>query len=69
VDLERFVGQSFIYADLISGLGRPAGSQPSLLSTIKLRQAGFADCVDTELMFRRLIASLQDQRHLPPRGW
>lgn len=69
VDLERFVGQSFMYADLISGLGRPAGTQPSLLSTIKIRQAGFADCVDTELMFRRLIALFQDQHHLPPRVW
>lgn len=69
VDLERFVGQSFIYADMITGVGRPEHGHPSLLSTIKIRQAGFADCVDTELMFRRLIASLQDQRHLPPRQW
>lgn len=68
-DLERFVGQSFIYADVVSGFGRPERSQPSLLSTVKIRQAGFADCVDTEHMFRRLIASLQTQGHLPPRTW
>ncbi len=68
-DLERFVGQSFIYADLITGFGRDEKPLPTLLSTIKIRQAGFADCVDTEQMFRRLIASLQDQRFLPPRVW
>jgi nucleoside-diphosphate-sugar epimerase len=69
VDLERFVGQSFIYADVITGFGRPERSQPTLLSTVKIRRAGFGDCVDTEDMFRRLVASLQAQRLLPPRRW
>ena len=32
---------------------------PSLVSTIKVRQAGFTTCVDTEDMFRRLVASFQ----------
>lgn len=68
-DLERFVGQSFLYADMIAGAGATVSPPPTLLSTIKIRQAGFADCVDTEAMFRRLIASLQDQGHLPPRTW
>ena len=64
--LERFVGQSFIYADLISGFGRDSDHRASLVSTIKIRQAGFHDCVDTEMMFRRLIRSMQEQRFLPP---
>ena len=67
--LETFVGQSFIYADLISGYGRTSLRSPSLLSTVKARQAGFADCVDTEDMFARLIANLQRARLLAPRHW
>jgi hypothetical protein len=38
---------------------------PVIVSTIKLRQAGFADCIDTEQMFRDWIAILQKQRVLP----
>ena len=69
VDLGELVGQSFLYADVILGHGRDAARRPTLVSTIKARQAGFADCVDTEDMFRRSIARLQDQRIFPPRDW
>ncbi len=56
-----FVGQGFVYADVLLGAG------PTIsLSTIKIRQAGFADCVDTEDMFRRLIRRFQERRLLPP---
>jgi hypothetical protein len=67
VDLGAFVGQSFIYADLIGGYGATEPSPPALLSTIKLRQAGFAACVDTEDMFQRIIGRYQQRRLLPPR--
>ena len=68
--LERFVGQSFLYADMLAGFGQTSLRNPALLSTIKLRQHGFADCVDTEDMFRRLIAAMQAARLFPPRtGW
>ncbi len=62
---ERFVGQGFVYADVFLA---PA-SGATLVSTIKIRHAGFGDCVDTEDMFRRLIGRLQERRLLPPRGW
>jgi nucleoside-diphosphate-sugar epimerase len=62
---DRFVGQGFVYADVF--LGAPGGV--TLVSTIKARQAGFADCVDTEDMFRRLIGRFQDRNLLPPRRW
>lgn len=68
--LERFVGQSFLYADMIGGYGQTSLRNPALLSTIKLRQHGFAGCVDTEDMFRRLVAAMQSARLFPPRtGW
>ena len=67
-DLDSFVGpNSFVYADIvIPGRGTP--SLPSLNSTIKVRQAGFAGCLDTEDMFRRQIRGLQQARMIPGRG-
>jgi nucleoside-diphosphate-sugar epimerase len=38
----------------------------SLQSTIKIRQAGFHECVDTEEMFVRQLRDLQARRILPP---
>lgn len=67
--LDTFVGQSFIYADLMLGFGQATARSPSLVSTIKARQAGFDQCVDTEDMFARLIATFQEHRLLPPRRW
>ncbi len=46
--LMEFVGDSLIYADVYFNY---AGTEPppsTLLSTIKLRQSGFTECVDTE---------------------
>lgn len=62
---DRFVGQGFVYADVF--LAPSAGA--TLVSTVKIRQAGFVDCVDTEDMFRRLVGRLQERRLLPPRAW
>lgn len=69
VDLTEFVGQSFIYADLITGYGRDEAGGVTTLSTIKLRQAGFGDCIDTEDMFRKWVAHFQQERFFPPRAW
>ena len=43
------------------------GQRPNThhLSTIKIRQFGFHDCIDTEQMFRELIGELQELRILP----
>ena len=67
--LEAFVGQSFIYADLMVGYGQNNPRPPSLVSTIKARHAGFGECIDTEDMFARLVKLFQDQKLLPPRDW
>jgi nucleoside-diphosphate-sugar epimerase len=65
-DMHAFVGGSWRYADIMFGsLGQPR-SLPALLSTVKIRQAGFADCIDTEDMLREWLAIFQVQRLLPP---
>ena len=65
--LAEFVGQSFVYADLLLGFGRTAVPFPQLVSTIKIRQAGFEDCLDSEDDLAAWFARLQARRLLPPR--
>ena len=38
---------------------------PVVVSTIKLRQAGFQDCIDTEDMLIELLTQYQDEGILP----
>jgi len=61
-----FVGyNSLIYADNMLANDPPTGA-PMLNSTIAARQAGFADCMDTEDMFRKWFRQLQADGALPP---
>ncbi len=64
-DIIDFVGfNSLVYADqLLSGHEQPEG--PVLNSTVAVRQAGFADCMDTEDMFRSIFQRLREKRVLP----
>lgn len=64
--LRDFVGLSFQYADRNFSFGDTRSAMPTLVSTVKLRQAGFQECVDTEAMFVRLIRRFQASRWLPP---
>lgn len=64
--LSEFVGQSFIFTDLIFAYGTQQLPPSMLVSTIKARQAGFHDCMDTEDMFRKWFRRFQDLRLLPP---
>ncbi len=70
-DLGRMLGESHHYADNAFAW-TPDGSvlqsreHPVLLSTVKLRQAGFVSCRDTEEMFIYWLRRLQEQRILPP---
>ena len=45
----------------------PSGKRglPALLSTVKIRQAGFADCIDTEDMLREWLTLFQERQLLP----
>ncbi|MGA2411261.1 MAG: SDR family oxidoreductase [Candidatus Binataceae bacterium] len=65
-DLEAFVGKSFEFADSIFAYGAKEPPPPMVVSTIKARQAGFHDYIDTEDMFRKWFRIYQDRRLLPP---
>lgn len=65
VTLAALLGESHHYADFCFAYGAKRPPAPALVSTIKLRQAGFHDCIDTEDMFRELIASLQAKNIIP----
>ena len=64
-DLVDFVGyNSLIYCDVMVGSPSRPGT-PIINSTILARQHGFADCVDTEDMFRTIFRRLRSDRVLP----
>lgn len=69
VSLKEFVGQSFYYTDFLLGAGLKEVPPPVLVSTIKLRKAGFQGCMDTEDMLREWIAHFQRERLFPPVNW
>jgi nucleoside-diphosphate-sugar epimerase len=54
---------SWQFADFLLGYGQRPNSHH--MSTIKLRQAGFAECIDSEDMFVELLMELQRRRLLP----
>ncbi len=64
----QLVGESHHYADMLFAAGLTGPIPPTLVSTIKLRKAGFGDCVDTEEMFARWLKRLIARRVLPPPG-
>ncbi|WP_230533885.1 SDR family oxidoreductase [Microvirga roseola] len=66
LSLRDVLGESHHYADFTFAYGAQRRPPPALVSTIKIRQAGFADCIDTEDMFRDLFRSLEAKRILPP---
>ena len=61
--MSDLIGASWQFADAVFGLH---GGQDTLLSTVKIRQAGFADCIDTEVMLAGQLRRLQAIRVLPP---
>jgi len=61
--MDRLIGASWQFADAVFGYH---GGRTTLLSTIKARQFGFADCIDTAAMFREHFTALQARKVLPP---
>ena len=66
-DLSAFVGQGATYADFQMNYGRTGPLAPVIMSSVKIRQAGFNACIDTEDMFRKWFGALRDHRFLPSR--
>lgn len=62
--LHSLVGSSWQFTDRVLGYGNEQPSD-SLLSSIKLRKHGFADCEDTEDSLRYWLSRLQAERWLP----
>ena len=63
--LEEFVGLSFQYADYTMGYGQTQPGPPAIVSTIKIKQAGFTEMMDTEAMFRKWFSLARSSRLLP----
>ncbi|MGM0585978.1 MAG: SDR family oxidoreductase [Pseudomonadota bacterium] len=64
--LPELLGQSHHYADRILACGETRPRPPMLVSTVKIRQAGFHPCQDTEAMFAHWFEDLRRRRILPP---
>jgi nucleoside-diphosphate-sugar epimerase len=60
-----FIGGSAELADFSMAYGSSEPPPPVVVSTIKARQYGFHDCVDTEDMLRKWLARYQELRLLP----
>lgn len=63
-DLDALIGLSWQYADATFASQRPF-PVPPMVSTIKLRQAGFSPCIDTEECIVEHLQAMQAQRYLP----
>ncbi len=63
--MSDILGESHHYTDFCFAYGARRDPPPAIVSTIKLRQAGFADCIDTEDMFRHWFRTLAGKRILP----
>jgi len=61
--LDGLVSGSWQFADFAFSRTH---STSSLLSTIKIREAGFGDCIDTEASLAWWLAHMQEQKILPP---
>jgi len=64
--IRELVGDSFYYADAMFNTYGNSAPPPTILSTIKLRQAGFTECVDTTAMLSRWFQKLAQLKILPP---
>jgi nucleoside-diphosphate-sugar epimerase len=64
--MEKLLGESHHYADILFGYGVTQAPPYFLISVVKIRQAGFADCMTSEEMFRYWFDDLVRRRIVPP---
>ena len=65
LELLQFLGESHHYIDALLRAGVDAISLPILVSTVKLRQAGFARCYDSEDTLRHWLGVMAERRLIP----
>ena len=65
-DMASFVGQSFQFADFCLAHGNDAVLTPAVMSSVKVRQAGFGEAMYTDAMFAKWFARYQRDGLLPP---
>jgi nucleoside-diphosphate-sugar epimerase len=63
-DLDELMGLSWQYADATWASRRPL-AVPPIVSTIKLRQYGFDECIDTQECILQHLRAMQKLRYLP----
>jgi hypothetical protein len=63
-DLDVLVGLSWQYADATWASRRPF-PVPPLVSTIKLRQFGFHDCIDSQQCIIEHLGTMREIGYLP----
>ena len=66
IPLPALLGESHHYADALLRPGVEAIALPILVSTVKLRQAGFAACYDSEDTLRHWLQVMVERHILPP---
>lgn len=64
-NLMRLLGESHHYANLCFAYGAIASPPPALVSTIKIKQAGFTETHNTEVSFCHWLSVLRDRRFIP----
>jgi nucleoside-diphosphate-sugar epimerase len=64
-DLDALLGQSHHYLDILTSARIADKAVPMIVSTIKLRQAGFGGCCDSLVSLRRQLSRMVALRLLP----
>ena len=65
ISLSELLGESHHYIDFCFGYNSPDKIPPAIVSTIKLRKAGFNECVDTEEMLNNYLTELKERNIIP----
>jgi nucleoside-diphosphate-sugar epimerase len=64
-DLDALLGQSHTYLDILNSGRAAQRALPIVVSSIRLRQAGFGQCIDSLVSLRRQLSAMADLRLLP----
>jgi nucleoside-diphosphate-sugar epimerase len=67
IGMQELLGESHHYADFCFLYGATENPPLAFVSTVKIKQHGFCEVMDTEESFRHWIRVLQERRVLPPR--